>query len=55
MVPERVASIVIVAGLCALIGPYVPGALMVALVGVEIAISHAITLRRFTRNLATQS
>ena len=53
--PERVASIVIVAGLCALIGPHVPGAAMVALVAGEIGISHTITLRRFTRNVAAQS
>ena len=49
------ASILIVGALCVLIGPHVPGADMVAIVAVEIAASHTITLRRFTRNLAAQA
>ncbi len=55
VVPERVASILIVAALCVLVGPYIPGALLVALVAGEIAVSHAITLHRFTRNLAADA
>lgn len=52
VVPERVASIVIVAGLCAAAGPHLPGGLTIALVGVVIGVSHTITIRRFSRNLA---
>ncbi len=41
--------------MCVLIGPHVPGAVMVALVAATIAASHTITLRRFTRNLPAQT
>ncbi len=53
--PERIASIPIVGAMCVLIGPHVPGAVMVAIVAATIAVSHTITLRRFTRNLAAQT
>ena len=52
VVPERVASIVIVAGMCAVAGPHLPGGVTIALVGVVIGISHTITIRRFARNIA---
>jgi len=53
--PERVVSIFVVAALCAAAGPHVGGAMLLATVGAVAAISHTITLRRFTRISAAPS
>ena len=53
--PERVVAIVIVTVLCATAGPHMSGAVLIALVAVIIALSHSVTLRRFTRLIATPS
>ena len=53
--PERVVSIVVVAGLCATLGPHIAGAALIASVGIVAATSHTITLRRFTRISASDS
>ena len=54
VVPERVASIVIVAALCAVGGPPLPGGVTIALVGLVIGVSHTVTIRRFARNTAAK-
>jgi len=53
--PERVVSIVVVAGLCATLGPHIAGAALIASVGIVTATSHTITLRRFTRISASDA
>ncbi len=54
VVPERVASVLIVTGMCALAGPHIPGGVTIALVGIVIGVSHTITIRRFARNVAAE-
>ena len=49
LAPERVAAIGAVAALCWVAGPRVPGAVLVAVVAVIIAIMQAISLRRYDR------
>jgi len=55
LAPERVAAIVAVAALCWSAGPRVPGAVLVAVVAVIVAIMQAITLRRYDRRRAEET
>jgi len=55
LAPERVAAIVAVAALCWVAGPRVPGAVLVAVVAVIIAIMQAISLRRYDRLVAERT
>ena len=49
LAPERVVAIVAVAVVCWSAGPRLPGAVLVAVVAVIVAIMQAITLRRYDR------
>ena len=49
LAPERVAAIAAVAILCWSAGPRLPGAVLVAVVAVIVAIMQAVTLRRYDR------
>ena len=55
LAPERVAAIGAVAALCWVAGPRVPGAVLVAVVAVIVAIMQAITLRRYDRLAAERT
>jgi low temperature requirement protein LtrA len=55
LAPERVAAIGAVAVLCWVAGPRVPGAVLVAVVAVIVAIMQAITLRRYDRRRAEET
>ena len=55
LAPERVAAIGAVAALCVIAGPRVPGAVLVAVVAVIVAIMQTITLRRYDRLVAERT
>ncbi len=55
LAPERVTAIVAVAALCWVAGPRVPGAVLVAVVAVIIAIMQMISLRRYDRLVAERT
>ncbi len=50
--PERLIVIAVVAALCAGIGPYVSGTVMVLVVGLAVVCQQAVTIRSYDRNLA---
>jgi len=55
LAPERLAAIGAVAALCLVVGPRIPGEVLLLVVAVIVAIMQAITLRRYDRMRAEQT
>lgn len=51
--PERLITIGVVALLCALLGPHIPGAVMLAVVSIVLVAMQGVTLRRFENASST--